>query len=55
MIVEYFCVKESCVHYWVSTSGRLQRRRRRRRGRMVRSRSRRRRRRRRREETPCEE
>ena len=25
MIVEYFCVKESCVHYWVSTSGRLQR------------------------------
>ena len=56
MIVEYFCVKESCVHYWVSTSGRLQRRRRRRRrrrGRMVRSRRRRRRRRRR--GTPCEE
>ena len=53
MIVEYFCVKESCVHYWVSTSGRLQRRRRRRRrrGRMVRSRRRRRRRR----GTPCEE
>ena len=25
MMVEYFCVKESCVHYWVSTSGRLQR------------------------------
>ena len=52
MIVEYFCVKESCVHYWVSTSGRLQRRRRRRRrGRMVRSRRSRRRRR----GTPCEE
>ena len=24
-MVEYFCVKESCVDYWVSTSWRLQR------------------------------